>query len=82
MVTSRPALLSIPAEDLGARVEAFKFLLGGAENDLGTIFVEQPQLLLENVDDCLQKKVWNPLYVLYNVTTNPSVLCFTPSCGK
>lgn len=57
MVASQPALLAVAAEDLNTRVEAFEALLGGSESDLSFLFVEQPRLLLVDVDDVLREKV-------------------------
>lgn len=57
--SSSPAVLDISAEELHAKIETFKTLLGGTESELGTIVAQQPHLLLADVDDRVREKVLN-----------------------
>lgn len=66
MVVSRPALLALQPGKLEARLKAYETLLRGRGGHLTDIFVQQPQLLLVDVDECLRKKV--PLLVVARVT--------------
>ncbi|CAM9189283.1 unnamed protein product [Laminaria digitata] len=55
--SSSPAVLDISAEELHAKIETLKTLLGGTESELGTIVAQQPHLLLADVDDRVREKV-------------------------
>lgn len=57
MISSRPALLAVPAQDLDTRVAALKALLGGTESDISAILKKQPHFLLVDVNDPFKEKV-------------------------
>lgn len=58
MLLSTPAeaLLAISAQDFDKRLEALMILVGTAES-LANILLDQPRLLLMDIDDDIQNKV-------------------------
>ena len=80
IVSAEPSLLDISAQELHAKVEAFKILLNGTESELGTMVARQPNLLLVDVDDRLREKV--PNVCLRSKRFVPALaLCRYPVCS-